>query len=499
MLNSPTGSQSTIGGPNPKRLTQRRPLVCRACTKSKVRCDKAVPCARCRRRQIPCEREQVQLSSNRKQKPHTPEESFTQETTAQLHDESLRPFIAQEFSGYKVGPVDTAGATPPEDSTALVPNLPTEPISDRNSIIPFARNTTPKRRVQAEFEDLATGIEGLAWGRHQCIRYPHRDCLQIETPCEATARDPLSSNLLESLPHIVIARQLVDFHIRFLCWNHNVLHVPTFLLQCEEFWHSAAIEDSQWIALYCAVLSTAAWSIHNCPDYVDDVAVVNFAHSASKMFDMVIEILNSEKFMSRHTIFSIQAVCICGMVANVFGQSDLLTTLVNASVRIAQCLGLHRILPEEAGEPWDETVDKEVGRRVWWKLVEMDYHSMPYTGTCCINARHFTTRLPLNCDDGDLLDQDEFHLTTSTYSIIMVKMALLIPTLLDGIYTTGDLTSRYEHVIYIDRQMRRVVTKIPSAILRTHETPETEPEWLTLARRTLAIAAADKVQPILRP
>ena len=28
--------------------------------------------------------------------------------------------------------------------------------------------------------------------------------------------------------------------------------------------------------------------------------------------------------------------------------------------------------------------EREVGRRVWWKLVELDYHSMPYTGTLSI-------------------------------------------------------------------------------------------------------------------
>jgi hypothetical protein len=101
------------------------------------------------------------------------------------------------------------------------------------------------------------------------------------------------------------------------------------------------------------------------PNYVEEVDVVNFAPSAQRLFDMVVVILNQEESMGRYTPFSIPAVCISGMVGNVFGKSDLLTTLVNACVRVAQCLGLYRIPDEEDGEPWDITVKKEVGRRIW--------------------------------------------------------------------------------------------------------------------------------------
>jgi hypothetical protein len=461
--------QITEGGHRGKRLTQRQPLVCRACTKSKVRCDKTIPCARCRKRQIPCEREEVELSSKKRKTAHA------QEDLVESSDESLRPFSRQGIAGQ----IHLAGATLSGGSSSLEPASLISPSS--------ARKSSGNRLAQSAFENLATGIEGLAWGRHQCVRYPHRDCVQSETPSAATAGSALSSELLEQLPNIFTARKLVNFHISWLAWNHNVLHVPTFLRQCENFWTLATIEDGQWLALYCAVLSSSCWSIQNMPNYVEEVDVVNFAPSARRLFDMMVVILNQEEFMGRHTPFSIQAVCISGMVGNVFGESDLLTTLVNACVRVAQCLGLHRIPDEEYGE-------KEVGRRIWWKLVEMDFHSTPYTGSCSINARHFSTRLPLNCNDKDLLEQDEYHLTTSTYSIIMARMSLCIPALLDGIYASEDLTSRYEHIISVDRQMRKVVTKIPSAILRDVGTPETEPEWLILARRTLAITAADKVR-----
>ncbi|TLD35489.1 hypothetical protein E2P81_ATG01792 [Venturia nashicola] len=475
-INSSTASTTTVGG---KRLTQRQPLVCRACTKSKVRCDKTIPCSRCRKRQIPCEREEVELSSKKQKIAHVDEGSEAPATG------DVKSSTLVGTSEYKVDQPRSDGYTTTSDRSEI-PAAPIDATSPMQSI-------SPKPRSRAAFENLATIVEGLAWGRHQCVQYPHRNCSRVGTPSHRTSSGALSVNLLAELPDISIARQLVDFHVRFLSWAHNVLHAPTFLRQCEAFWTSAAVEDGQWLALYCSVLSTSAWSILNSRNCEYDFDVVKFAPSTCRMFDLMMDVLNGEQFMSRHTVFSIQAICISGLVGNIFGKSDLLNTLVNAAIRIAQCLGLHKIPDEEAGEIWDDTLDREVGRRIWWKLVEMDYHSTPYTGSCSISVGHFTTRLPLNCNDGDLIGHDESYLTTSTYSIIMSKMSLCIPKLLDGISKSDDVTARYEHVINIDRQMRKVVTKIPSAILRDHGAAGRGPEWLTLARRTLAITAADKV------
>ncbi|CAI6336834.1 unnamed protein product [Periconia digitata] len=207
--------------------------------------------------------------------------------------------------------------------------------------------------------------------------------------------------------------------------------------------------------------------------------------------------MDREQFMSRHTVFSVQAICILGMVANVLGKSDLLIPWISAGIRIAQCPGFHHIEKSVFSESWNETVEMEVERRVWWKLVELDYHSIPYTGTYLIKSTQRISQRgkPRNCND-DLAHEDEGQLTTSTYSIIKAKMALLIPALLDG--PQQDVASRYQHVVDIDRKMRELVANIPRAILRDQNGTESTLEWLTLARRTLAIAAADKIIMIHR-
>lgn len=175
----------------------------------------------------------------------------------------------------------------------------------------------------------------------------------------------------------------MKYHVENLAWYHNVIHGPTFLAQCERLWSGGTVEDPQWLAVYCAVLSSAAWTIANATDGVPWLP--DAAHTATNMMERAKACLYDEDFMSRHTVHSIQAICILNMVAHVLGRSDLLATLVSAAIRVAQCLGLHRIphgvSPGLPSEQWTEALDREVGRRVWWKLVELDYHSMPYTGT----------------------------------------------------------------------------------------------------------------------
>jgi hypothetical protein len=75
-------------------------------------------------------------------------------------------------------------------------------------------------------------------------------------------------------------------------------------------------------------------------------------------------------------------------------------------------------------------------------------------------------------------------------------VATVISPLLDDL---GPLTSRnplheqYQHIVNIGHKMRELVGKIPSFLLRENtKEPERYP-WLEIARRSLAITAADKV------
>lgn len=113
--------------------------------------------------------------------------------------------------------------------------------------------------------------------------------------------------------------------------------------------------------------------------------------------------------------------------------------------------------------------------------------------------KHCSTSLPSNCDDPDLSAKPAFEITTSTYMIVMAKISMLIPGLIDGLFSLPSLFERYEHVINVDRQMRALVSQIPTILLnKARDNDDSNPPWLDLARRTLAIAAADKIIMIHR-
>ena len=341
------------------RKSQRQPLACRHCTRAKLRCSKDIPCTRCRTKGLACSREAVVVASRSRKVEHN--QGRSSETCLQSDcTHAATPAQEEEI------------AAEPGDQQLVFNNGP--PIS-----------RSPHAMAMSQFEDLPTAIEGLAWGRHQCHQYPHTTCRRPRRPALAPEQYFISDNLLSLLPNLATSRKLVDFHLEQLAWYHNTIHVPTFMNCCETFWHSGAMPDPQWLPLYLSVLSSSIWTLTNSSSHNGSGEMS--PNSCQAMFELATAEIFRTNSLGRHTIYSVQAVCICAMVGNVLDSSDQMTVLVNAAIRIAQCLGLHRIPNEpERWIDWPTTVHREVGRRIWWKLVELDYHSMPYTGTLSMSS-----------------------------------------------------------------------------------------------------------------
>jgi len=123
-----------------------------------------------------------------------------------------------------------------------------------------------------------------------------------------------------------------------------------------------------------------------------------------------------------------------------------------------------------------------------------------------LHPGQFSTDVPSNCDDHDLVEQSDDIATSSSYVRIVAREAMLMTPILDGL---GPLTSRkplpaiYEHILKCDQDMRLLVQQIPSFLLRDVELQEPEASltvpWIHTARRTLAISAADKIIMMHRP
>lgn len=82
-------------------------------------------------------------------------------------------------------------------------------------------------------------------------------------------------------------------------------------------------------------------------------------------------------------------------------------TLTSLAVRIAQALGLNR---ETYGEKYlfpSLPFEREMRRRLWWQICNLDRHASADRGSDSIIAsRSFNTRLPLHVNDKDLIPGD---------------------------------------------------------------------------------------------
>ena len=64
--------------------------------------------------------------------------------------------------------------------------------------------------------------------------------------------------------------------------------------------------------------------------------------------------------------------------------------MLASAIRIAHSLGLHRLTrPKKAGNELErdtlaETVQKELGRRLWEQLATQDWFSVPFFETYCV-------------------------------------------------------------------------------------------------------------------
>lgn len=136
--------------------------------------------------------------------------------------------------------------------------------------------------------------------------------------------------------------------------------------------------------------------------------------------------------MSRHSLASIQTICILLQVAHNIDQSDFITVMLAAAIRIGQCLGIHRLGPDrraatdgmDSGLAKQYLVEREVKKRVWWFLVRQDWLQIPFQNTHLIYANQFNTPMPSNCYDdeermthgGEVTSQDESVLTQNSYT-----------------------------------------------------------------------------------
>ncbi|TPX18344.1 uncharacterized protein E0L32_011755 [Thyridium curvatum] len=364
---------------------------------------------------------------------------------------------------------------------------------------------------------LLTALEHLAWGRTSGKCFPHKACgckhrrhhaePHAEGMPSMLGRHIDAGGAEAAVPDPDDARKLVHFHIQHLAWHHNCWHSPTFLAECETFWATGTYNHPLWLALYLSVLSATVFGTQHSEKAKAAIGVDTARlPSTQQLFSSMITVLYRHHFLQDLTLYSVQAIAISTEVAHNLGESELNATLIYAGIRISECLGLHRIddPPALAGstEDWETRVEREVGKRVWCQLTIQDHFAIPFTETYGISPGQVSTSYPSNADDRDLVHQPENVPTVSSYCRNLVQLAVLMPELADGLGTAKQqlpLKQQYDHVLHMDRRVREVVNQFPPFFLKGDLEPEASIPWLQIARKSLAITAAEKIIMIHRP
>ncbi|KZF26689.1 hypothetical protein L228DRAFT_279860 [Xylona heveae TC161] len=531
MAGSSSNSKDSAGF----RVSQRRPLACQECTRRKVKCDKKIPCSRCYRLGCRCIREKVRLSNASSK--HRGEIDFLKNLTSQLElagnsvingpVKDVKRRIAMLEHGYDEEEASTEEPveSPRTPNNGQIPAPRPAPMGLQPRAADFSYSEDPSSSqtggqdgATRETATMVTALEYLAWGRHYGACYPHRHCscgshrsqsemISINSDSNSIHR-PFSAMLKDEsiLPPPPVASKLVQFHINHVVWHHNSLHSPTFLEQCESYWQYGTCDHPLWMALYLSVVSTALYSVQNSRRFQATLDIEIGDTAARDLFRAMVDVLYSENFMENLSLYSVQAIVISTEVAHNLGLSELNATLFSAAVRIAQCLGLHQIAEPESlviqtTEQWHETIEREVGKRVWCQLIIQDHFAFAFTDSYIIHPSQYSTSLPMNCDDHDLIPKESSLPTISSYVRTLASVAALMPELADGLAALRgkNLQEQYEHVIRLDHRMRKLVGEIPPFLLRENPGDGMWTPWLDIARRSLAITAAEKIIMIHRP
>lgn len=92
----------------------------------------------------------------------------------------------------------------------------------------------------------------------------------------------------------------------------------------------------------------------------------------------MLEVLYSEIFLENLSVYSVQDIGISTEFAHNLGFSQLNATLPGSALRIAQCLGLHKIvdgdnIPMPSTNEWQDYAEREVGKgsgaRSWFRII----------------------------------------------------------------------------------------------------------------------------------
>lgn len=351
----------------------------------------------------------------------------------------------------------------------------------------FAHKSTSSEGVA----DTALTFEYLALGRdrHRGILKHHQHNQSTQTGVtfqthENILKEPLQEPLSQRIQSALLPLKALDYVLTFakdvITWQHACIHVPTFQREYETFLNLQPSDrwiwvDPLWLGLFFVIQSIA---VHQMPQNdVEHICGTSQRPLPEILLEAAIKCLEAGNYLSEPSLYTCQALAILCVTGHNVADSNLLSTYLAISIKTAQMLNLHHLAGEsarieallrsEGGEIKDSSpewrsriIRLEIGKRVWWSIVQQDYLALPFCGSSMINPRHHDTPLPVNVHDDELdrghlrLKYDESDLTLVQKLRLTAKMAQIVYTFFDQLpHRQGGGAKLEDHVQPFETQL----------------------------------------------
>lgn len=510
------------------RKTQRVPKSCKSCARKKIKCDKVIPCKPCIERGEAhlCAREVVLvkglihnmesvIDSNISPEFVNKMKRLEKENSDLLRQvSSLQQLViklqqanknhAKQSSAYEFSSPSDSGVSPESTvnnyanalqylTIGIIDDNETnkDPVQQKKNRYSLDENAIPAfSRKPLEQKDIKPSCPSCSIGEIS-------HCFAARLPFADISDQKILLSLAFDLPDITRfqSTKIIQYSLDCLNFLHNALHPPSFYLEHDYFWNSN--QPKKLTAKYDRVrgqyLWASIWYATMCLGvfYADEnlKSNIGFDEKTIKVLPHMLlaaslECLHRGEIYKYPDIRSVQVFCVLSPCFQALAGVNMRNSLLNTVVYISQRLNLDKIDSEEQldmikrydyGDVDSSTrfLDRELGRRIWWSLVCIDW--MDNTGRdSVIKAISFTTTIPGNYNDDELIEvtEDENQVqipspsplksfTVSAFHIYMSKLASIKRRYYFDINSHSVI---YENLVSANEELDKLMETLPSPL-----------------------------------
>ena len=436
---------SGLGRPLLERKRQRKTLSCDQCHSSKLKCDRARPCARCVAARRP-----THCTYHAGRAMQTPDSSASSGSSSRGSQGSPEMYF---YNGNK------------------------------------ASSTGRTHWVNFVCED----VRPYLFGREPDFRYMHQLLLQLRdlyppTPSHSfpfvCSSRVSRAFIIEKLPAPGIIRMLVENYLSTFDKTHPLMLPCLFLEELSALWTDSPDLSHTWLAQLLMALSLSCQAASY--QVLRELRAENLASMARDFSDRAAESLGRAPFMDFPDICSIRVLCMMAIERSMNAEtpetSGGLWALEGLIVRLAMSMSLHR---DPITLPPMSVQEAQMRRRVWNTIVFFDLNVAISSGLpVLVKPTDWDTAPPTNLDDADLgALNHSAHLAALPQvpgafsdSFFQVTLARVFPVVSIVLSATNSPTSQmsYDTVLDCNEQIRQVLrdadATFASALKRMTET-----------------------------